>query len=202
MGKRKYTQRRRADLRAQTRARIVDATVALHEEVGPERTTVSAIADRAGVERLTVYRHFPDEPSLFSACAARFTEQHPPPEPENWEHLEAPDTRTRAALEALYGYYEDTGSMFEQVYRDAERRPALKAAMEGFEAYLDGIRDDLVRIWKPARSRRRLLRAVVRHALRFSTWQSLRCEGLGNTEAARLLAGWIACEHDSPAPRR
>ena len=67
--------KRRAEQLEETRQRIVDATVALHEEVGPARTTVTAIAQRAGVSRPTVYNQFPDDRSLFAACSGHWRQQ-------------------------------------------------------------------------------------------------------------------------------
>ena len=70
--KRRYELKERARRQAETRQRIVDAAVELHTSVGPARTTISAIAERAGVERHTVYAHFPDEPTLFRACSTHW----------------------------------------------------------------------------------------------------------------------------------
>src|SRR5918995_7197902 len=95
---RKYQKKRRAEQQAETRQRIVEAMVALHREVGPARTTISAIAERAGVERLTVYRHFPDEYSMFEACTSHYATEVPGPDPTAWADIEEPAERLRAAL--------------------------------------------------------------------------------------------------------
>ena len=102
---RKYELKERAERQAETRRRIVDAVVALHRQIGPARTTISAIAERAGVERLTVYRHFADESSLFAACSAHFATEVPPPDPALWSAIRQPRERLRAALLAFYAYY-------------------------------------------------------------------------------------------------
>src|SRR4051812_13594626 len=103
---RKYEQKRRAEQQAETRRRIVEAMVALHGEVGPARTTISAIAERAGVERLTVYRHFEDETAMFEACSAHFAaEVAPPPDPAAWADMPDPAERLRTALLAFYAYF-------------------------------------------------------------------------------------------------
>jgi AcrR family transcriptional regulator len=200
MKKRKYTLGRRAEQKEQTRARIVDAVVALHEEIGPKRTTVSAIAERAGVERLTVYRHFPDDASLFQACSARFTELNPPPGVEQWREIGEPAARMRAALGALYRYYEETEGMLSRIYRDVEDIEALRDAVAGFESYLDAVRDDLLKCWSPSRSARRAMKALIGHALRFSTWQSLRREKLKAAEMAALMADWVSPLSDHRRP--
>src|SRR3954462_4827896 len=120
---RKYELKRRAGRQAETHRRIVEATVALHEEVGPAHTSISAIAERAGVERLTVYRHFPDDASLFAACSHRFTEGHPPPDPETWAEIADPVARLRAALGAFYAFYRDGEGMLTNIERDAPQLP-------------------------------------------------------------------------------
>ena len=102
MKKRKYQLHRRAESQEETRRKIVDAIVDLHEKLGPRATTVSAIAEKAGVQRLTVYRHFPDEVALFAACSSHWLGEHPLPDPAIW--LAQPEwrARCRAAFAALY----------------------------------------------------------------------------------------------------
>src|SRR3954451_5643804 len=104
--KRKYELKKRAERQAETRRRIVEATVQLHQEVGPSKTTISEVAERAGVQRLTVYKHFPDERSLLGACSAHWREHNPPPDPTGWAGIDDPDERLRGALTGLYGFYE------------------------------------------------------------------------------------------------
>src|SRR6476469_3748045 len=99
--KRKYELKARAEAQEETRRRITEATVGLHLEVGPAQTTISEIAKRAGVQRLTVYNNFPDEASLLGACSAHYTAQHPPPDPATWMAIPDPGDRTRSALVAL-----------------------------------------------------------------------------------------------------
>jgi AcrR family transcriptional regulator len=191
MNARKYTPTRRAEQQEQTRARIVRAAMALHEELGPRDTTISAVAARAGVQRLTVYRHFPDDGSLFTACSSLWLELNPPPDSAQWQDLAEPAARCRAAFAALHGYYRRTERMWNRAYRDEEEVPALKAVMGGFEAYLDAVRDDLLATWPSAPSTRRLLKATLGHCLRFSTWRSLDREGLSDAEMANVIERWL-----------
>lgn len=191
MSKRRYSQKRRAAKQAETRARIVEAIMALHEEVGPRATTVSGIAERAGVERLTVYRHFPDEASMFQACSARFLELNPPPDPPAWREGASPGPYTREMLASLYRYYRSTERMFRQIHRDAAGRPALKAIVDQFESYLDGLREDLASRWAPDDAGCAALRAVIGHALAFSTWASFDAQDLDDPEMADLVARWL-----------
>lgn len=188
MTKRKYTLKQRAAQQQQTRERIVDAAMALHEELGPAQTTVSAIAERAGVQRLTVYRHFPGEREMFAACSSKWFGLHPPPDMSRIAAGE-PAERTRAVLLELYCYYEDTRQMWASVYRDMEKVPALDEPMAGFEGYLEAVRKDLLADWAPRSSRQ--LRATLRHALRFSTWQSLAEQGLSHRAMAGLVCAWV-----------
>src|ERR1044071_4661021 len=96
--KRPYRMQRRAELEEETRLRITESAVALHEEVGPAHTTISAIAERAGVRRSTVYRHFPDDESLFAACSSHWRAANPPPDPRAWSSIADPAARMRTAL--------------------------------------------------------------------------------------------------------
>src|SRR3954465_1979840 len=109
MATRKYQQKRRAEQQAGTRHRIVEAMVDLHREVGPARTTISAIAERAGVERLTVYRHFPHEAAMFRACTTHYATQVPGPDAAMWAGIEEPAERLRSALHQFYDYYRRGG---------------------------------------------------------------------------------------------
>lgn len=189
MKKRKYRLKKRAVKRDRTRARIVEATVALHQELGPKQTTISAVAERAGVQRLTVYRHFPTERDLLAACSSSFITEHPPPD-LGAIGVRGAQERTRAVLFALYGYYRDTAEMWASVYRDVDQMTTVAEVMEGFEEYLETIRRDLLGEWSPRRSKR--LRASLGHSLRFSTWQSLDAQGLGVREMADLVSAWVA----------
>lgn len=191
MAKRKYRQKRRADQQAATRARIVQATMELHEELGPARTTVSGIAERAGVERLTVYRHFPDDRELFRACSSRFLELHPPPDPERLADEPSAEARLRKTLLDFYGYYRRTKSMWKRVYRDLELVPANAEVTAEFEAYVNGIREGLVKALASRSSERRRIRPLLGHALKFSTWESLDDEGLSDAAKAASIERWV-----------
>lgn len=183
MSSRTYTKRKRAEAEEETRRRIVDATVALHEEFGPAKTPIAAIAEEAGVTRLTVYRHFPDLESLFQACSTRYLENNPPPDPEA--------TPAAKLLEALYAYYRRTQGMWSGVYRDVDTTPALAANMAGVEAYLDDVSRALAR-----GAREKTVRDTYRHGVRFLTWTSLADLGLSDKRAAALVDGWAAGAKD------
>src|ERR1044071_3415316 len=116
--KRPYRMTRRAELEEQTRKRITESTLALHEELGPARPSISAIAERAGVRRSTVYRHFPDEEALFAACSSHWRTANPPPDPRAWAAIEDPGERTRRALRELYAFYARTEAMYVSLLRD------------------------------------------------------------------------------------
>jgi AcrR family transcriptional regulator len=188
---RNYTLKRRAQRQDETRMRILDATVGLHEELGPRNATISAIAERAGVQRLTVYRHFADDTALFAACTAHWLARNPPPDPAIWRDVRAPAERLRAALLALYAYYRRTGRMWEVSYRDLADVPALQAPMAAFERYLGALRDDLLARW-PARQRLPTTQATLAHCLQFATWRSLaRQRELDDAAIADLCVGWV-----------
>lgn len=193
MKKRKYTLKQRAKQQEETRDRIVEATMALHQELGPRNATVSAIAERAGVQRLTVYRHFPDDTALFQACTSCWLERHPPPDPHSWSNTVPALARCRTALHMLYRYYQGTQEMWRVSYRDLDDVPALAEPMAGFEAYLKGVQDDLAGAWKPTSGQRKRLNAAIALALRFSAWDSLQQQGMGEKAAANLMADWLTC---------
>ena len=191
---RKYVLKQRAERQEETRQRIVEAVVALHEEVGPAQTTISAIAERAGVERLTVYRHFPDERSLFEACSARFDELHPRPDPRPWTEIADPIERLRVALTQIYASFRESEQMLANVYRDAPRVAAIQPVLATYAPYWTRVSTILLDGWQPAADQQPLLAAAVGHALEFQTWRSLvRQHGLTDMEAVELMVCLVFC---------
>ena len=183
---RAYTKVRRAATEEATREKIVCAIVALHEEVGPARTTVSAIADKAGVERLTVYRHFPDEPSMLRACSAHWTALHPlPPIPADGAD---PLAAFRRTILRLYGWYRANAAMLVQITTDARKIPLVAELIAPIDSELDRAAAQLDANW-PRRSARRA--TTIRHALEFSTWRSLDRLTGNDRRAAALAVGWV-----------
>lgn len=198
-GKRPYELKRRAEAMEQTRRRIAEATLDLHATVGPARATISAIAEYAGVERTTVYRHFPDDLSLFRACVNHGLQIHPGPDPSAWAGTADPEERVRQGLGELYAYYGRTERLWFNVTRDLPGLPGLRQANAeaGVFEYFASITATLLQPWRARGRRRRLLRAALAHAVDFQTWHSLtRRQGLDDGEAievalaaARCLAG-------------
>lgn len=188
--KRRYVLRVRGEQVAETKARITDAIMHLHQEVGPRHTTVSAIAARAGVERLTVYRHFPDAEAMFAACSHRYLELNPAPQPELWAGESDRLLRTRRGLEEIYGYFRRTAALYTKAYADVDEIPALRQAMEAFDAHLRSLADDLASGWPSDADRPRRL-VVLRHAVRFATWQSLEQLQVDDERKAGLILEWL-----------
>ena len=174
--KRKYELKQRAAEMAETRRRITEAAVGLHGTVGPARTTLSAIAKRAGVQRHTVYRHFPTETDLFGACSAHFFTTNPWPDLAPWRAIGDPQERLAHALTELYAYYEGTEPMFTNVLRDAELVDALRPAIVPLEDYLAEAAEILAADWPASGRRRHVLAAALRHAVDFQTWRSLTAD--------------------------
>lgn len=190
--RRKYHKRRRAELEDETRLRITEAAVDLHGSVGPARTTISAVAARAGVQRATVYRHFPSEEALFGACSAHWLAQHPLPDLDGWAACEAGEERLRMALSAVYRWYETAEEMLEKTTRDAPLVPAMRPAMEGMGAWLALALETIVRGRPERGARRRKVEAAIGHALSFFTWRSLaREQGLSRSAAVELMCGLV-----------
>lgn len=192
--KRPYRMKRRAELEELTRRRITESAVALHGTVGPARTSISALAEHAGVRRSTVYRHFPDEASLFAACSAHWMAENPVPDIGAWAAIEDPDERLRAALDALYPYYRRTAAMMDNLIRDEAVSDIVRENFAGYRQYLAAARDALVR-GRRARGRARTReRAAIGHALAFATWRSLAFdEGLDDAQAAELMVRLVVC---------
>jgi AcrR family transcriptional regulator len=186
--KRHYRMTRRAELEEQTRRRITESTIALHEELGPAQTSISAIAERAGVRRSTVYRHFPNEDALFAACSSHWRAANPPPDPRAWSAIEDPVKRTQTALRELYAFYRRTEGMYSSLLRDERVVPVVQRLLSDFYAYLRSIQDLLV-AGRGLRGRAaRSVRAAIGHALAFQTWLSLTQEqGLTDDDAVALM---------------
>src|SRR5207245_8694871 len=130
---RRCRKRKRAEEELRTRERIAEAAVALHESMGPGHTTVKAIAEQAGVQRATVYRHSPHDQALFDACTAKYYSRHPMPDPSGWARISSPDERLVRALGDLYAWYGETEKMIFNSLRDMERVPA--ATRDSFMGY-------------------------------------------------------------------
>ncbi len=188
--KRKYELRKRAERLAETRQRITEATVELHRTVGPAATQINEVARRAGVQRMTVYNHFPDEASLLAACSAHWRALHPAPDLAAWRSLEDPAERLRLGLGELYAWYRETEPMTANVLRDAQTVAALRPIIQGgLLRYLDQARSVLVEPIAARGRRRDRVDAASRAAVDFHTWRALA--SLGDTEAAELAAGLV-----------
>jgi AcrR family transcriptional regulator len=188
---RKYEMRKRAKRVEETKRRIVEAAVELHERVGPARTSLSSIAQRAGVERQTYYRHFPDERSLIWACSGLWIARNPLPDADPWRGIEDPEERLRRGLGEIYAYYEANEAMLSSVLRDAEvHEPTREVVSQGIAPAIAELGAALAAGW--ARSRK--ARAAIDLALGFHTWRSLTREsGLSAERAAELMAAIVRC---------
>jgi AcrR family transcriptional regulator len=187
---RKYELKKRAERLAETRRRITEATVELHRTVGPAATQINEVARRAGVQRMTVYNHFPDEASLLGACSAHWRALHPAPDPAGWRAVADPGARLRRGLRELYGWYRETDPMTANVLRDAEVLPTLRAILEGgLLRYLDQAHQILTEPLGASGRRRQRVDAAARAAIDLHTWRALA--PLGDTEAAELAAGLV-----------
>ena len=191
--KRPYRMKRRAELEEATRRRITESAVQLHGTVGPSRTSVSAVAEHAGVRRSTVYRHFPDETALFAACSAHWNAANPPPDLERWAMVEDPDERLRSGLQELYAFYRRTERMLDNLLRDEATMPTVQRLFGGFHDYLTAARDALTAGRRARGLARRRAQAAIGHAVAFTTWRSLaREQRLDDRQAADLMCRLVA----------
>lgn len=186
---RKYELRARAEAMEATRKRIIDATIELHGTVGPARTTIASVANLAGVQRHTVYRHFPTEDGLFAACATEYWQRHPRPDVQNWEALGSLELRLSTGLSELYRFYGTVEPMLAKVLRDAETLPVAGRGLESHFAYLDTVVSTLTGARDETSG---LFEAAVRHAASFRTWQSLvQQNGLETSDAVALMSTMV-----------
>jgi AcrR family transcriptional regulator len=191
---RKYQLRARAEGQERTRERIAKAASGLHEEVGPAETTVAEIARRAGVSRLTVYKHFPDNAALYPACSAHYLSEHPLPDFQAALAPEDPTERVRSLLRTVYvGWYRTSGPMMRNLQRDRHLDPALDEFMRAnSDAALGRLTDAATAGFELEAHRAARLRALIRVSLDFWTWERLSGDGLEDEAAAELMTEAIA----------
>jgi AcrR family transcriptional regulator len=188
---------RRAESQQQTRRRITESAVELHGTLGPSRTSMSAVAARAGVRRSTLYRHFPDEAALFDACTAHWAASNPPPELGAWLTINDPDERLVAALPGLYAFYARTDAMLENLFRDEGTVPMVRERFAAFRSYFDAATDALMAGRKLSGAAKLTVRAALGHAIAFSTWNSLvREQGLKDSEVVELMCALVDAAAD------
>ena len=188
--KRPYRKRRRAESEDRTRQRITAAAVALHQTVGPARTSVKSIAERAGVDRATVYRHFPDEQALFDACTTHYYSRHPMPDPGNWRAIAEPEARLNAALTELYAWFAETEEMLTRGIRDIESVP--EGTRAAFLGYFESVQAALMTGRRQRGRPRARVAAAVAVAISFPTWRTLvRERQLSTPDAVELMTAMI-----------
>ena len=181
---RKYELKRRAERQDETRQRIVDATIELHQAIGATQTTISEIAKRAGVGRVTVYRHFPDEASLFRACSGHYFAQHPFPDIQRWRQIPGPLDRLQVGLHESYAWHKDNEQMISMALAEARDLPM----MAPYHAYWDDAAETLAAAWRPRGQRRADLKATIALALSFDTYRTLtREQHLTDEQAIALM---------------
>jgi AcrR family transcriptional regulator len=189
--KRNYKLNKRADSLSNTRQKIVEATMQLHEELGPRNTTISAIAERAGVQRLTVYRHFEDEVALFQACTSHWLYLNPPPNPSDWMSETIPEKRFSLALLAIYEYYSATQRMWLVSYRDVGEVTALQIPMTEFESYLNAIKLELIKAFNCTFIQEKKLMLLTGLALHFTTWSNLDIQKVSDPDKVTFIVSCL-----------
>ena len=191
MATRTYTKTKRADKEQDTHQKIIDAALLLYGSVGPAATTISAVATKASVQRLTVYRHFPKEADLMAGALKAWFESSPMPDPADWRDRVNPQDWPIAILSMLYYYYSETSNVWAGLQSDRGKLEDLDNALRPADKHLALIQDDIMRHLPAARRDNALCRAVVRHSVQFSTWQSLTTSELDTVEIAALMEDWV-----------
>jgi AcrR family transcriptional regulator len=191
---RKYEMKRRAERVQETRRRITEAAVELHQTVGPARTTVSAVAEKAGVQRHTYYAHFPELKDLYQACMGHYSERNPVPEPSSWTGIADAEERLRVALSEVYAYYSGNEAMVSNVLRDAALDPIVQEIMVPFDQYWETVRDIIADAFEASGERHEALLGAVALAQDFQTWRTLvRQQELSQDRAVELMVGMVRC---------
>lgn len=184
---RTYTLKRRAEAQAETRRRIVEAAVELHSTIGPAATTVSMIAEKAGVQRHTFYNHFPDERSVLMACSGHSLELDPLPDAQAWRAIADPAERLRTGLRAVYDWYARNESLVACVLRDAETYAPVAEIMALRYGPPIGAWHEVLGAKLNARQR-----AMLALALSYHTWRTLTREaGLKQADAVKAMVGAV-----------
>jgi AcrR family transcriptional regulator len=191
---RKYEMKRRAERVQETRRRLTEAAVELHQTVGPARTTVSAVAEKAGVQRHTYYAHFPELKDLYQACMGHYSERNPVPEPSSWTGIADAEERLRVALSEVYAYYSGNEAMVSNVLRDAALDPIVQEIMVPFDQYWETVRDFIADAFEASGERHEELLGAVALAQNFQTWRTLvRQQELSQDRAVELMVGMVRC---------
>jgi AcrR family transcriptional regulator len=191
--RRPYRMRQRAEAQEQTRRRITEAAVELHGTLGPAQTSMSAVAERAGVRRSTLYRHFPDEAALFDACTLHWATANPLPDLESWAAIASPDERLQTALSELYDFYARAEGMLDNLFRDEPLSQMVRQHFGALRGYFAEAQIVLCRGRRLRGAAGRRTKAAVGHVLAFATWKSLvREQGLAANEAVGLMLGLVA----------
>jgi AcrR family transcriptional regulator len=183
----------RRDTMEATRDRIAVAAFELHREVGPAQTTISAIAERAGVERQTVYRHFPDLVGLLRACTEHGMKVTGLPNPEPWTVITDPFDRLGHALREMYRYYRSNEQLIANILRDLPVMPELARGSQSYQDHMGRIWQTILAPWQRLRGARgERVRALAGTALEFGTWQGLaRRYGLTDEAAAETMVAAV-----------
>jgi AcrR family transcriptional regulator len=185
--KRRYEKKARAAAEEATRMRVIEAAIELHGSVGPARTTVSAIAERAGVRRATVYRHFPDETAMLLGCSATWAQRNPLPDPGSWAPIADPQARLEAALDAVYAWYERVEPMLSKVLSDVDAVPVVAEIQSHRYAYLAAVEETLAPGWETSERQP----ATLGFALDFHAWRALHARGLSRADAVAVMTGAV-----------
>ena len=191
----KYELKRRAERQEENRRRITEAAVELHTTVGVARTTISEIAERAGVQRRTVYNHFPHERDLLTACMGHYWAVNPLPDPGPWEEISDPEARLRSALGEVYAFYGRHERLLANFAADAHVNPTVREVAEPYYRHWGRAKEVLAAAWEtPDERRGGVLDAALGLTLEFRTWSTLvRRGGIGDEQAIEVMVGMVRC---------
>jgi AcrR family transcriptional regulator len=184
---------KRAEDVAATRARIVEATLAAHRDLGIQATSWEEIARRAGVGVGTVYRHFRSIDELLPACGELVTRTLALPDRDELSRLfdgaRSNRERIRRLVGEVFDVYERGAPFIENIRREREELPDLERWHREIELVLDSLTREAL---EPVEAGERAI-DVVRALIDLSTWTAFKERGLTADETIATIVGLIEC---------
>ena len=126
------------------RDRLIDAAEVCLRARGIRSTTVSEVAEVAGVSRGWLYRHFPDKVSLLGAAIVRLNDVYWSEAHAMLEQVEGLDRQMALGIRRARTAYDDPGALLMKLRID---EPEEFAACAG--AGVQGLVPDLADFWSP-----------------------------------------------------
>lgn len=196
---RAYTLGKRAEQRAATHRRILDAALSLYEEQGVAATTMLDVARRADVAPGTVANHFRSAEALAAEATTSILVDLRMPTPAIFDGVAALPDRVLRLVGELAAFYERS----ERWYWVSRREPAGVRAWADAEAVYAADLDTLVRAALGPLAADGAAVTVVSAVLRAWVIGTIQASGRSAGQAvdlvADLLTAWLTTRSGAPA---